>query len=304
MRIRFCGVRGSTPAPGVEFVRVGGHTSCVAVTADGDGAPRLLLDAGTGVRTVTGLLDGEAFRGTILLSHLHWDHVQGLPFFAAGDRHDAVVTLRLPDHGEPAAQTLACSMSPPHFPIGPDGLAGAWSFEAIDEGIHDIEGFEVLAREIPHKGGRTFGYRITDAVGSVAYLPDHQPAVDGPGRDAALELARGVDLLIHDAQFLAHEAAPATAFGHARVDQALALADEANVGRLALFHHGPDRTDTALDDLVASLSHRARPPVLAREGLELDLGAERPRASHSGAVAGLSSAGVTIGHRTRRPHHT
>jgi phosphoribosyl 1,2-cyclic phosphodiesterase len=97
VRLTFCGVRGSTPAPGPDFVRYGGHTSCVAVAHDG-AAPTLLLDAGTGVRRVTSLLAGQPFTGMILLTHLHWDHVQGLPFFRAGDRDDARVTLLLPDH--------------------------------------------------------------------------------------------------------------------------------------------------------------------------------------------------------------
>jgi ribonuclease BN (tRNA processing enzyme) len=204
------------------------------------------------------------------LSHLHWDHVQGLPFFVAGDRDDAVVALRLPHEGEPAADTLSRSMSPPHFPIGPEGLRGSWTFDSIDEGSHHIEGFEVLAREIPHKGGRTFGYRISDRTGSTAYLPDHRTAADGPGREAALELARGVDLLVHDAQFLPGEAAPAAAFGHSRIDEVIALAEEAEVGRLVLFHHAPARTDDALDDVVssiaASLPAGMAMPLLATEG--------------------------------------
>ena len=129
MRLTFCGVRGSTPAPGAEFVRYGGHTSCVAVTHDGAAAPTLILDAGTGVRRVTALLAGQPFTGTILLTHLHWDHVQGLPFFRAGDRDDARVTLLLPDQqdGTGAEEVLARAMSPPHFPIRPSELRGRWS---------------------------------------------------------------------------------------------------------------------------------------------------------------------------------
>ena len=199
MRIHLCGVRGSTPAPGAEFVRYGGHTSCVAIAPDDgtpddgapdDGAPdgpdgtapRLILDAGTGLRRVTGLLDGAPFTGTIMLTHLHWDHVHGLPFFAAGDHPGARVTLMLPEQGSAGAeQVLARGMSPPHFPITPSGLRGEWSFCSLAPGAFKAEGFTVEAREVPHKGGRTFGYRVSDGRSAIAYIPDHCPTVLGPG---------------------------------------------------------------------------------------------------------------------------
>ncbi len=145
MRVHLCGVRGSTPAPGAEFVRYGGHTSCVAIAPDDGPGPRLLLDAGTGLRRVTGLLRGEPFAGTIFLTHLHWDHVHGLPFFTAGDRADARVTLLLPEQegGAGAEEVLARGMSPPHFPIGPDGLRGDWTFGSLAPGVRKAEGFTV-----------------------------------------------------------------------------------------------------------------------------------------------------------------
>jgi len=194
VRIHLCGVRGSTPAPGAEFVRYGGHTSCVAIAPDGD-APRLILDAGTGLRRVTGLLGGAPFAGTIILTHLHWDHVHGLPFFSAGDRDDARVTLLLPEQeaqneeaqtkegSAGAEEVLARGMSPPHFPITPAGLRGDWSFGSLAPGVFKAEGFTVEAREVPHKGGRTFGYRVSDSHSTVAYLPDHCPTALGPGPD-------------------------------------------------------------------------------------------------------------------------
>ena len=275
MKLRFCGVRGSTPAPGPDFVRVGGHTSCLAVWPDGSTLPRLILDAGTGIRAVTPLLRGGPFRGTVLLTHLHWDHVQGLPFFRAGDRDDAVVDLLLPDEGVPAASLLARAMSPPHFPIGPEGLQGRWRFATVGEGWREVEGLAVLAREVPHKGGRTFGYRVQGAAGSFAYLPDHFPVCEGAGGDrvpssAAGELSAGVDVLVHDAQFVAAESALATAYGHATVDQAVALAAEAGVGELVLFHHSPERTDAAAEALLRAAAEASPCPVrLAVEGHEL-----------------------------------
>lgn len=269
MRIDFCGVRGSTPAPGSEFVAVGGHTSCVAVTPDGDEKPRLVLDAGTGIRGVTPLLGGDAFRGTILLTHLHWDHTHGLPFFSGADRDDAEVCLLLPDGGEDAATVLRRAMSPPHFPIGPEGLRGKWSFDVIAEGDLSVGGLAVRARAIPHKGGRTFGYRISQDHRSFAYLPDHRPAASGPMRRAAVDLAQGADVLVHDAQFVAAEREVADGYGHATVDQAVTLAEEAGVGELVLFHHAPTRTDAQLGEIAAAVRGAGVRVTLATEGREL-----------------------------------
>lgn len=160
--------------------------------------------AGTGIRQVTSLLGGKAFEGTILLSHLHWDHLNGLPFFAAGDRDDATVALYVPEQDRSAEDLMAQAMSPPIFPIDPTGLRGTWRLGSLAEGEHTFGGFTVLAREIPHKGGRTFGYRVSDGRTSLAYLPDHHPATLGPGptgtgseHDVARRLADGVELLIH-----------------------------------------------------------------------------------------------------------
>jgi len=250
VKLLFCGVRGSTPAPGPEFVRVGGHTSCVALAHDNQRVT-LVLDAGTGIRRVTNHLGGRAFAGSLLLTHLHWDHVQGLPFFAAGDRDDSHVRVYMPEQAGPdgrtrdPAEVLALAMSPPHFPIGPDGLRGDWRFDALTPGSYEIEGFDVRAFDVPHKGGRTFGYRVADGASSVAYIPDHLPA-DGTNLEIARE-CEGVDLLVHDAQFVARERAVADLYGHATVDDALDLAERCGARRLALFHHSPARRDDELD---------------------------------------------------------
>ncbi len=268
MKLRYCGVRGSTPAPGGEFVRTGGHTSCIALTSDGDALPRLVLDAGSGIRRVSEMLGGAAFDGTILLTHLHWDHWQGLPFFAAADRDDARVRLLVPTDGDDPERLLRRAMSPPHFPIGPEGLRGSWTFDAIDEGTIDVEGFRVTACRVPHKGGRTFGYRIEDAASSIAYVPDHRPAPSGSGHAAIVALCRGVDLLIHDAQFIAGEEAVAEDYGHATVDQAVELAFEAGASELALFHHAPGRTDDQLDAIERSSAGSGLVISIAREGVD------------------------------------
>jgi len=269
VRLWLLGVRGSTPAPGLDFVRYGGHTSCVAIAADGNDVPTLVLDAGTGLRSLTPILPGPAFQGAILLSHLHWDHVQGIPFFIAGDHYQSVVDLYLPAQGGLSGRDLlAKTMSPPCFPIPPEGLRGAWTFTALQPGRIDVGRFGVTAAEVAHKGGRTYGYRIDDLSGSIAYLPDHGP-VQGCS-DEARAMIRGVDVLLHDAQFLEAERSTADIFGHATVDEAIRLATEAGVGTLVLFHHGPARTDDQLDAIAGELDSPVN-VLLAAEGQVIDV---------------------------------
>lgn len=280
MRLTFCGVRGSTPAPGPEFVRYGGHTSCVAV-APGAGVPDLLLDAGTGAMAVTALLGGAPYDGSILLGHLHWDHTHGLPFFAGGTAAGARVDLYLPEQGEDAHTVLARAFSPPHFPIVPAQLGEGWTFAGLAEGSHRIEGYDVLAREIPHKGGRAFGYRVERDGRSLAYLSDHSPTSVGPGPDglgerhpAAMELASGADVLVTDAQHLAEQFPGVGFLGHASVEYDVAWAREAGVRTLVLFHHDPWRTDDQIDAILTRARALAGPDlevVAARQGLVIDL---------------------------------
>jgi phosphoribosyl 1,2-cyclic phosphodiesterase len=278
--VRFCGVRGSTPAPGQDFLRYGGHTSCLALTPDGAGAPTLVLDAGAGLRKVTGMLAGAPFTGTILLSHLHWDHTLGLPFFAAADRPDSQPTVLLPeqDSGLDAASVLSGVMQPPYFPIKPTQMRGQWTFDTIAAGEHQIEGFTVLAREIPHKGGRTFGYRISDSHSTLTYMPDHCPTALGPGEHgfgeyhpAAIALAHDADLLVHDAQLFPEELAAEADFGHAVADYSVELARLAGTHTVALFHHRYTRTDEQLDGLAQRLAGDSPNVIVAAEDTVLEL---------------------------------
>jgi len=282
VRVHLCGVRGSTPAVGAEFTGVGGNTSCVALAHDDEATPRLVLDAGTGLRAVSALMAGEPFRGSILLGHLHWDHTQGLPFFRSADRPDAATRVFVPEQGVPPLELLSRFMGPPSFPVLAPDLQGSWSFDSIDEGTHVVEDFTVLVREIPHKGGRTMGYRIADNCSSVAYLSDHGPArMMGPGpdgfgpyHDAAVELCKGVDLLIHDAQYTASELPFRLDFGHSAADYAVGLARHCGVGRVLLFHHDPDRTDAEVAAIERAMRRGEDVSVdAAREGETICLGA-------------------------------
>jgi phosphoribosyl 1,2-cyclic phosphodiesterase len=285
VRVTFCGTRGSTPAPGLDYIRFGGHTSCVAVSHDDEGSvspPVLLLDAGTGLRRLTGsgLLGNAPFRGTLLLTHLHWDHVQGLPFFRSGDRDDAQVRMLLPDQGDgaDAEMVLARMMSPPFFPIEPSALRGDWTFGFLPDRKFTAEGFSVQSVDVPHKGGHTVGLRISDGHSSIAYIPDHCPTALGPGPDgigayhqSVLELADGVDLLIHDAHLRAEEVEEEGSFGHAAAEYAVGLGTTAGARRIALFHHRPERTDSEVERTVCRFAGSPVPVVAAAETLTIRL---------------------------------
>jgi phosphoribosyl 1,2-cyclic phosphodiesterase len=268
VQVHLCGVRGSTPAPGAGFVRVGGNTSCVAIAED-DQLPTLVLDAGTGLRNLSAVLGGAPFIGTLLLGHLHWDHVMGLPFFPAGDNDGARVHVIAPEQGVPTIDELTRLMSPPLFPITPKQLRGEWTFSSYGAESFEAEGFSVVARDIPHKGGRTMGLRITDGRSTIAYMSDHAPHDLGPGDDGlgalhpdAVELAMDVDLLIHDSQYTAAELPARASWGHCAADYGVNLASHCGARRLLLFHHDPTRTDDAVFALRDAL---APPPGLSVE---------------------------------------
>jgi phosphoribosyl 1,2-cyclic phosphodiesterase len=277
MRVHFCGTRGSTPVSGAGQSRYGGQTSCVALAHAGE-PPTIILDAGTGLMQLTPVLDGAAFRGTLLLSHLHWDHTHGMPFFRSGTLPGHRVDLYLPEQGEDAEELLARAFSPPHFPIRPGQLGDGWTFNALKPGHYEFEGFAVDAREIPHKGGRAFGYRVSDGEGTVAYLPDHSPISLGPGpdgigeyHDAAVALSQDADLLVHDSQHTAAELPRLAFLGHSAVEYAAELAQRAQARQYALFHHDPWRTDAEIDALAAQFSASPVRVFAAYDGMIVDL---------------------------------
>jgi phosphoribosyl 1,2-cyclic phosphodiesterase len=168
-------------------------------------------------------------------------------------------------------------MSPPHFPIGPDELRGDWSFTNLEPGTRDFEGFEVTAVEIPHKGGRTFGYRVSDGHSTLAYMSDHCPTDFGPGPDgwgeyheAAMSLCEGADVLIHDASLVKEELAQEAFFGHAAAEYAVELGRRAGVSQVVLFHHKPDRTDAQLDAIAGRFGPEPQ-ALIASESMVLQL---------------------------------
>jgi len=270
MKLTLLGVRGSTPSPAEHMVRYGGNTSCVAVSATADVEPTLLLDAGTGLRRLPTVCSTPAWHGSIVLTHVHWDHMQGIPFCPQIDRDEAVVDVYVPAQlGMSGHDLLARAMSPPSFPILPSEMKGAWTFLDLEPGKHMVEGFTVVAAEVRHKGGRTFGYRVEGETGSFAYVPDHNIARGVS--DEAREMLSGVDVLLHGGQFVQSESARADDFGHATIDDAIALALQSDVSRMVLIHHSSVRTDDQLDDLAAGLK-APLPVTFGFEGMTLEIG--------------------------------
>ena len=277
VRVGFHGVRGSTPCEGPQYERYGGHSSCVTIEAPNQ-AP-ILFDLGTGLTPFGLTVDGE-FHGTALLSHLHWDHMQGLPFFTPLHRPGSSLDVHGPRQTEgPLADVFAQIMCPPFFPIRPSDLGGDVRFHDTGDDDFPVGLAKVRSRWVRHVGP-TLGYRVDCNGVSVAYIPDHGPGCCPDDPDdyvphEVLELCDGVDVLIHDAQHTAAEWGPKRHWGHCTVDYAVHVAKEAGARRLVLFHHDPAHCDAELDritDVAAErASHLGAPELLAAyEGLRLE----------------------------------
>ena len=276
--VTFHGVRGSTPCHGPEIVRYGGNTSCVSVDIP-DHEP-ILFDLGTGVRYFGQAWPADVpFAATCMVSHLHWDHIQGLPFFPPVLRPDSRMHIIAPrqSSGRTVGEVLAETIRPPLFPIDLGVLPGEFTCQGVqDETFTIADDVEVMSRFIPHVGN-TCGYRLTWNGLSVAYLSDHQMPEDGCFRatDGARELCRGADLVIHDAQYTWEEFSRKRNWGHCTVEYAVWLAAEVGAKQIALFHHDPTHDDEQLD-MIGKLAQRCGASlgvdvITAREGLTLKI---------------------------------
>ncbi len=281
----FYGVRGSTPCCCERTRGFGGNTSCVLVEIP-DHDP-ILLDCGTGLRYLGQELasdprrGGAPFRGTALVTHLHWDHVQGLPFFVPLLREGAALTLVGPEQeGASLADELRSFIRPPLFPVTLDDLPGEVTIREQSTGSFQLGSATVTIGMVPHSGN-TNGYRIDVGDASVAYIPDHQqPELDSTAvADSVLELCAGVDLLIHDAQYDDDEFGMKSDWGHSTARYALEVARQAGAKRLVLFHHDPSHDDEWIDESRSRTNEQgARSPggaievLAASEGMRLRSG--------------------------------
>jgi phosphoribosyl 1,2-cyclic phosphodiesterase len=273
--ITFHGVRGSTPCHGDDVARYGGNTSCVSV--DVPNHDPILLDLGTGARyfgTAWGV--DRPFRGHCLLTHLHWDHIQGLPFFPPLLELGSRLSIHAPvqEDGSSVEEVVGRMLRPPMFPVGLDAFPGLVDFEEHADDDFLLGEVRVVSRLVPHLGN-TLGFRVEFGGGSVAYISDHQqPGVDVfEATENARELCRGVDVLIHDAQFTREEFVERCSWGHCTIGYAVWLAKECDVKTLVLFHHDPRHDDDQLDELFAEAAAADGVHVIgAREGLTLRVG--------------------------------
>jgi phosphoribosyl 1,2-cyclic phosphodiesterase len=258
--VKIWGARGSIPAPGPETMRYGGNTSCVGVTLS-DGT-LLVLDAGTGIRTLGLTLAAHEGPVNILLTHLHLDHIQGLMFFAPCFQSEAEIVIWGPAAPEaPLLDRIARYISAPLSPVEVRELPCRVSFREAAASEWQIGSARVRAQSVSHRGP-TLGYRIEDAGASLCYIPDHEPALGAPLDEledewiSGLELARDADLLIHDAQYTDDEYPSHLGWGHSSLTDALAFARRAAARRLLLFHHDPLHGDDFLDALARDACSR------------------------------------------------
>jgi len=282
MNVTFYGVRGSCPCSGDRYRRYGGNTSCLVVSVEGDDP--LIVDLGTGLRALgDDLLKevralGTPLHATALLTHLHFDHILGLPFF--GPLHDPGARLTVHGPAQPEGtlkDALHQAVQPPVFPIHMEQFRGELcTIDTRDEDF-SIGSVKVMARTIPH-AGTTLGYRIEAEGRTLAYLPDHQAPLDRRTiSDAVLELCAGADLLVHDSQYTDEEFAAKSDWGHSTAAFAVRVAAESKVKRLVLSHHDPSHNDRDIDRIVSAARRLPDAKLIddvgaAHESQSIDLG--------------------------------
>ena len=293
-RLKFWGVRGSVPSPGPETLYYGGNTSCVEVRADGE---LIILDAGTGIRPLGRQLQTEfgtqPIRMTILISHTHWDHIQGFPFFApAYDAQNEVRILAFEGPRKGIEATLSIQMESPYFPISMQEMPGHIAFEELKSLEFNVGKVPVKAAFMNHPGV-CVGYKLLTSAGTIAYFPDnelfgrlkseaaaHQKKEEDFARqqDSKLQaFITGADIVVSDAQYSLDEYREHVGWGHSCVDDVVDLAIGAGVKQLFLFHHDPDHSDAQIAHMLASARKQvsaAGSSMLveaAREGLEVTL---------------------------------
>jgi phosphoribosyl 1,2-cyclic phosphodiesterase len=273
LEVRFWGVRGSIPSPGHKTSVHGGNTSCVELRAGGQ---LIVLDMGSGMRPLGASLGGAAVSGSLFLSHYHWDHIQGLPFF--GPVYNPASSFEVfgaTRGGREVREILSGQMLPPYFPVTMAALRSQLTFRAIADGDRvEVGAVTVTARELNHPNG-ALAYRFDYGGRSVVYATDHEHG-RSEADDGLVALASGADALIYDAMYTPEEYAGENGrpgkvgWGHSTWIEAAAIARRAGIGTLVLFHHEPSRSDEALEEIEGKARRLHPATVAAREGQSLE----------------------------------
>jgi phosphoribosyl 1,2-cyclic phosphodiesterase len=284
MKVKIWGARGSVPAPGPEMNRYGGNTSCVELELS-DGST-LIIDAGTGIRSLGVGIAATLPKVNILLTHLHLDHIQGLMFFAPCFRSGSSITIWGPSSPEASLEErIARYISAPLSPVEVRELPCDVSFLDPPATEWEVGPATIRAEAVTHRGP-TLGYRITDAGTTLTYISDHEPGLGSPLESlepewiSGYDLARDTDLLIHDCQYTDSEYPDHVGWGHSRLTDALTFARRVDARRLMLFHHDPLHSDDFLDafhetavERWSQMGGRAETIEMAAERKELRVGA-------------------------------
>jgi phosphoribosyl 1,2-cyclic phosphodiesterase len=285
-KITFWGVRGSIPTPGPETVRVGGNTSCVEIRADGE---HIVLDAGSGMRPLGRALVAEfpdrPVNLSVLITHTHWDHIQGFPFFVpAYNPRNNVRILGYEGARKDLQATLAGQMESPHFPIALAQMPGNIVIEELKSLDFQIGPIAGTACHVNHPGV-CVGYRLATSAGSICYIPDHESgpvSAEAPEsvahvlEEKIIDFIQGADVVILDAQYTAEEYRTHVGWGHGCLDDVVRVAKLGNVKHLCLFHHDPAHDDDFLEGMLAharTLAGSSMKVSLACEGSSITLGA-------------------------------
>jgi len=277
MRIKFWGVRGSTPTPQTENLRDGGNSSCVEVRID----DRIyILDCGTGFRVLGHQLGNEfgdrPFSAHIFVSHFHWDHIQGIPFFRPlYESPKSQFSFHCSSRTRSLKQVMMEQMASPYFPVDLNQMKAVRSFYEIDTGRVTLEdGIQVQTAWLNHPQG-CMGFRFETKDGILVYATDNEPGDAGFDK-AVRKLAEGADVLIYDAQYLPEEyEARRRGWGHSHWREAVNIVMESGAKELILFHHDPDHNDSCIDQVVKEARNYYPKVRAAAEGMEMQLSRSR-----------------------------